>query len=124
VQAVPERAFATLSAFARAQVFDKPLPKLNCEMICPVGGECLDVTLTTDGTPKSARVFSAEAKTRDFRKAEWVSAPIKCDAQSATCKVDLPKNGHRASLVELTFTQDGRDYTLSTPVRVIDAPKK
>jgi PhoPQ-activated pathogenicity-related protein len=124
VQAVPERAFATLSAFARAQVFDKPLPKINCEMVCPVGAECLDVNLICDVKPKSARVYAAKANTRDFRPAFWEAQSIQCDEKSATCKVDFPKMGHRATLVELTFTQDGQDYTLSTPVRVIDAPKK
>jgi PhoPQ-activated pathogenicity-related protein len=124
VQAVPERAFATLSAFARAQVFDKPLPKLKCEMVCPPGGECLDVTLISDVKPKAVRVYYAEAKSRDFRPAFWEAKSIQCDEKSATCKVDLPKEGHRATLAELTFTQDGRDYTLSTPVRVLDALKK
>jgi PhoPQ-activated pathogenicity-related protein len=121
---LPTRTLATVSAFCHAQVFDKPMPRVNCDMVCPAGAECLDVNLLCDVKPRAARVFSAEAKTRDFRQSYWEHSPLDMNDKKATCKVNLPKEGHRATLLELEFDTDGMTYTLSSPLRILDAPKK
>jgi hypothetical protein len=72
-------------------------------------------------------VFSTTAVTRDFRKSFWVGKSLDLDGMKTECKVDLPKTGNRATLLELQFQLDDLKYTLSTPLRILEAvpvPKK
>jgi len=121
---LPLRTIATVCAFCRSQIFDKPMPKLNCDMICPPGGDVLDVSLLCDVKPLAARVFSSTATTRDFRKSFWEEKQLDMKGTKAACKVDLPKDGHRATMLELQFELEELKYTLSTPLRILEAPKK
>jgi PhoPQ-activated pathogenicity-related protein len=122
---LPMRAISTVCAFSRCQVFDTPMPKLNCDMVCPPGAECLDVSLLCDVKPLNVSVLSTTAVTRDFRKSFWVGKPLDLDGMKTECKVDLPKSGNRATLLELQFQLDDLKYTLSTPLRILEAaPKK
>lgn len=123
-QKLPLRAIATVCAFCRGQVYDKPLPKVNCDMVCPPGAACLDVSLLCDVKPLAARVFSATALTRDFRKSFWEDRSLDLEGMKGECKVDVPKSGLRATLVEMQFQLEDLTYTLSTPLRILEAPKK
>jgi len=121
---LPLRTIATLCAFCRSQIFDKPMPKVNCDMIVPAGAESLDVSLLSDVKPLGARVYSTTATTRDFRKSFWEEKTLAMPGTKAACKVELPKDGHRAALLELQFELEDLKYTLSTPLRILEAPKK
>lgn len=123
-ESLPTRAIATVTAFCHCQIFGKALPKMNCDMVCPDGADCLDVSLLCDMKPKAARVFSAEAKTRDFRQSFWDHKALDFDENKTSCKINLPEKGHRATLVELDFQVGDLKYTLSTPLRILEAPKK
>ncbi|WP_439632062.1 PhoPQ-activated pathogenicity-related family protein [Gemmata sp.] len=121
---LPLRTIATVCAFCRSQVFDKPLPKVNCDMVVPPGAGSLDVSLLCDVKPLAARVFSATALTRDFRKSFWEDRRFDLKGASGACKVDIPAAGLRATLVEMQFQLEDLTYTLSTPLRILEAPKK
>lgn len=121
---LPLRAIDTVSAFARCQINGKAMPKVNCDLVCPAGAECLDVSLLCDVKPLGCRVYSAASTTRDFRKALWEPKAIDIDGKKTACKVDAPASGLRAAFVELTFEADGEKFTLSTPLRIIEPAKK
>ncbi len=121
---LPLRTIATVCAFCRSQIFDKPMPKVNCDMVCPPGAESLDVSLLCDVKPLAARIFSTTALTRDFRKSFWEGKLLEMPGTKAACKVEVPKDGHRAALLELQFELEELKYTLSTPLRILEAPKK
>lgn len=121
---LPEQALATLSVFCRCQVFNKAMPKIDCTMICPPGVECLDAKLLCDVKPLKASVMCASSATRDFRKSKWEPKQLDWLENKTACKVDLPKTGCSAALLELEFDMDGTKYTLSTPLRILEAAKK
>jgi PhoPQ-activated pathogenicity-related protein len=122
-EALPTRAINTLAAFCRCQVFDRAMPKLTCEMLCPPLVDCLDVSLLCDTMPKSARLLEATSATRDFRKSWWEGKSLDLGAKNTVCKVGLPTKGLAAVLVELEFEVDGIRYFLSTPLRILEAKK-
>ena len=101
---------------------DRPLPKLNCDMLCPDGAACLDISLLCDVQPKRA-LLRANAESRDFRQCWWTEELLDLTGKNTSCKVDLPMKGFRAALIELEFELDGLTYHLSTPVRILE-PKK
>jgi hypothetical protein len=104
-------------------VFDLPLPKLDCTIVCPPDGPCLDLSLRcTLVPPTAARVHAAEAETRDFRLAWWEPSALELNGDKAVCRVQ-PKTRHAAAVLELEFDLDGLRYTLSTPLRILE-PKK
>jgi len=124
MQPLPERTMATVAAFCRCQIFGKTMPMVDSTLICPIGGDCLDITVTASLKPTAARIFSTDAESRDFRKSFWEPKPLAWGSDKTTCKIESPKAGHQAAFVELGFEQDGMSYTLSTPLRILPAPKK
>ena len=64
------------------------------------------------------------ALTRDFRKSFWEDRSLDLEGMKGECKVDVPKSGLRATLVEMQFQLEDLTYTLSTPLRILEAPKK
>lgn len=123
-QSLPERAYSTLCAFCRAQVFDLPFPKMRCEMAPRPEAGCLDVNARCDTRPVAARLYLAEADGRDFRKAYWESQLLELDGTEAVCRVELPKSGNRATLLELEFQMDDLKFCLSAPLRICDPTGK
>src|SRR5207237_3255583 len=121
---LPMQALTTLAAFCRSQVFDKPMPKIDCAMRCPPDVDCLDANLICSVKPLKASLVSSKADARDFRQSKWEPKPLDLDGVKTMCKVDLPKSGFSAALLELEFEMDDLKYTLSTPLRILDAPEK
>ena len=122
-QTFPTRALNTLSAFARSQVYDKPMPKLECSITCPPATECLDFNLQCSVKPLAAYRYTAVAKTRDFRQSYWQQTPLDLNDKKATCKIEPPKMGYSASLLDLEFDLDGLKYDLSTTLRILEPAK-
>ncbi len=117
----PARAINTLSAFARSQVFDKPLPKLTWKHADKDGEPVL--TVESDTPMKAARMWSTASTTRDFRKGEWKAVEIKDAGKGcmATCK--CPTDGLKAFYAEAEYDLDGLTFSLSTQIRVLEAKK-
>lgn len=128
---LPMRAVNTLSAFCRAQIFDKPMPKLSGKYTEKPDGAELEVAF--EGTFKSQRLWVADSPTRDFRKANWsekvlseakgktrvqVSGPV-----TLTLTVARPQEGFRAAWLETEFEVDGVLFPLSTQIRILEAKK-
>lgn len=118
---LPMRAINTLSAFSRCMIFDKPMPKLSWKYRDLPGGG-LSSEADANGEAKAMRFWTAEADTRDFRKALWKSG-----AQGKTGEtiwgVKEPLIGYKAMMTEVEFEVDGLKFNLSTQLRILE-PKK
>lgn len=116
---LPLRAINTLSAFARCQVFDKPMPGMT--WVCDEKeGICRLSVTPTAAKPTAVRVWKAEAETRDFRKARWVEDT----GAKLPAEVTAPEKGFRAFYAETEYDMDGLKFTLCTQIRILDAKKK
>jgi len=112
------RALNTLAAFTRHQIDGKAMPKLDWRHYEEDGKFCLRVQ--AQSAPAKARLWMADAPTRDFRKARWQEAAAPGDNGTIIGKVGAPADGYRAFFAEIDFRGSGIDYTLSTQVRVIE----
>src|SRR5262249_6771762 len=108
---IPMRAISTLAAFARSEVFDKPLPKMEWKHSNDANGNPT-LTVSADSNPMGGRFWSASAETRDFRKAKWeVDTGIPA-GKDAVLLTKLPESGFKAIFAELDFESDGQKYTM------------
>ncbi len=113
-----DRAIATIAAFAKAQIFDKPMPKLTWKNQDENGTRM--VCVTCDPAPKAARAWVSEAKTMDFRQSKWSEVAVKTPGKGCVeARIDTPTAGYRACFIECDFEIDGLAYTLSTQLRVV-----
>jgi PhoPQ-activated pathogenicity-related protein len=111
-----DRVLSTLCAFVRHEMTDRPMPKLSWKH---EGSENCTVTMRCDPAPKSARIWSAESPTRDFRKSTWTEQSAKLEKGVVSGECISPKEGYRAFFAECEFEIDGLHYNLSTQLRVI-----
>ncbi len=116
------RALSALSAFGRAYICDKPLPKLTWKHTEQDGK--FVVTATSDPAPKAARLWCADAPTRDFRKSTWKEKPAKLNGGTAIAVVAAPESGCRVFFIECEYEQDGLRYFLSTQLRIVGKAEK
>jgi PhoPQ-activated pathogenicity-related protein len=116
------RASGTLSAFARAQIEDRALPKLTWKHSEAGGKFRLDVT--SEQAPKKARLWSADAATRDFRQATWKEQVVKLDRGKASTEVEAPEKGCRVFFVEYEYHDGDLRYFFSTQLRIVGKPNK
>lgn len=114
--------YSTLSAFIRMIAGHKKFPKMDWSYAETPDG--VELTIKSDMTPKSARIFHNAAPTRDFRKFKnWTSDPITVSGKTATGYTTSPKEGWVATFGEVTYEIDGQPYTLSTQIRLLPAKK-
>jgi PhoPQ-activated pathogenicity-related protein len=118
---VPTQAGNVLAAFARAQIDDKPLPKLTWKHDSKDGKYSLSVN--SDVVPKAVRLWSADAPTKDFRKSRWKSEPLKA-AKKVTAEATAPEEGCRVFFVECEYEMDKLKYSFCTQLRIVGEPKK
>jgi PhoPQ-activated pathogenicity-related protein len=116
------RASGALAAFMRAQVEDRPLPKLRWKHT--QAGDKYRLEVTSDPAPKAARLWQADAATRDFRKGVWKDEEVKLDGGSATGTVAAPARGCRVFFVECEYQRGTLRYYLSTQLRIVGTPEK
>lgn len=126
---LPMRAVSTLAAFSKGQVFDKPMPTMTWtydedKRVCKV---------VLNGTLKTARVWTADSDTRDFRKSRWTATePVK-GTGGAVIKLSgpvtqsysfpMPEKGLRAVFVECECDEEIGTLHLCTQIRILEAKK-
>jgi PhoPQ-activated pathogenicity-related protein len=113
------RAINTLAAFARHQITDTPMPKLTWKH--EAVGDKLRVTVTSDPAPKAARLWAADAPTRDFRTSTWKEQPVVVGGKTVTGEVGKPADGWRTVFAECEYEIDGLTYYLSSQLRMASA---
>ena len=114
-----ERLFSTSIAFLRAVKANTPLPALTWEYIETPNG--LHLTMQTETPAASARLWTADSATQDFRQAAWHSAPAQAAEGNTRFTVSIPRPtaGHSAVFGEAVFPGTPADYTLSTTPRLL-----
>jgi PhoPQ-activated pathogenicity-related protein len=116
------RVVNALSTFARQQIAGKSLPQLQWKHD-DVDGK-MRLTVQAKPAPVSARLWSAQAPTLDFRKAEWVEQPAVLKDGTVTGEVAPPAKGCLAFYGDLEYELDGLKYHLSTQIRVAGKPEE
>jgi PhoPQ-activated pathogenicity-related protein len=111
------RALGTLAAFAQLQAAKKELPSLTWKHEDVAGKASLTVQVSPVA-PKAARLWVAQAPTRDFRKAQWQEHPATIDQLTVRGAVAAPSEGCQAFFAELEFETEGLRYFLSTQMRI------
>jgi PhoPQ-activated pathogenicity-related protein len=109
-----------LAAFARHQTAGTPMPELRWKH--DDSGDRLRLTVTCKPSPAAARLWVAEAPTRDFRKAEWKERPATLQDGTVVGEVEAPATGCRAFYGELEYDLDGLRYDVSTQLRIAGKP--
>ncbi|HUS81387.1 MAG TPA: PhoPQ-activated protein PqaA family protein, partial [Armatimonadota bacterium] len=95
-----------------------PLPRPQWEF---EGGRYLKLHVRPGGPVAGVSQWTAYAETRDFRKATWTEEPaIERDGEYL-CRLLPPESGYAAIFGEMDFDADGREFPLSTNVRIISA---
>ena len=113
------RALNTLAAFARHHIIDNPMPKLQWRHF--EEGDRFSLRVEAKSSPVEARLWVAEAPTRDFRKVRWAKQPMPLVKGAFLAHVDPPAKGYRAFFAEVDFRDNDIQYTLSTQIRVVEA---
>jgi PhoPQ-activated pathogenicity-related protein len=116
------RVLSTLSHYARCETRGEPMPKLGWKH--GEAGEKMTLTVTSEPAPKAARLWLADAPTRDFRKAKWAERPADLDGGTVTGAVEKPAEGWRTFFAECEYEKDGQTFYLSTQLRMAEAGKK
>jgi len=114
------RALNGIAAFARYQVCEKSMPKLEWKHSSD--GDKLLLTVDASEPPRAARIWAAEADTPDFRQSPWREKGVRVDRNRVTGEVDAPKDGCLAFFGEVEYEIDGIRYQLSTQLRVAGKP--
>ncbi len=117
-------AMQTLDAFFASLLSDNLFP--TCAWQAKTGGKNLKIALEMSRENLvGAELWSAVSPTRDFRKAEWNSAPLpEPESEKYTVDVPLPETGFKACYVDLIYrTDDGRQYKISTRIFMTDPGK-
>ncbi|HEX3149461.1 MAG TPA: PhoPQ-activated protein PqaA family protein [Gemmataceae bacterium] len=116
------RVLGTISQYARCEIRNEPMPKLKWKH--GDAGDKLTLTVECDPTPKAARLWVADATTRDFRKSKWTEQAVTLDGGTVKGEVEKPKEGWRTFFAECEYEKDGQTFFLSTQLRMNEAAKK
>ena len=120
---LPTRAVSTLSAFCRSQVFDTKMPRFGWKLTND------GVEVEWDDPPRLCRVWTADAETKDFRKARWTNSTVELITRfeklpTTNVKPEVPTTGYRATFVEAEYATDAGPIYLSTQILIREAKKK
>ena len=107
-----EKALQTLAVFFDHVIRKQPLPVLQWTQQST--DKSLELSVSSDQSPRKATLWVAKSATMDFRKSVWTPSTLigKDDRWQASVPVD--EQSHAAAYIELTFDDDGRPFTLST----------
>lgn len=111
-----------LAAFVRHYTVNNPMPRLTWKHDDADGK--LRIQVESSEPVKGARLWVAQAPTRDFREAKWIEKPAHVDSTRVVGLVDPPKEGCLAFYCELDYEIDGLPYHLSTQIRIAGSPVK
>jgi PhoPQ-activated pathogenicity-related protein len=115
------RALNGLCAFGKHQLANKTMPELSWKHD-DADGRCR-LSVKASPAPLAARLWIADAKTRDFRQSKWKEQAIDPNSSGIVGTVSPPSDGFRTFYAELDYEIDGLKYQLSTQVRVTGKEK-
>jgi PhoPQ-activated pathogenicity-related protein len=122
------QAAETISAFAQMLAADAPMPEQEWDFELLEGGQFVRPTVRYRGTSKfppfrNVKAWVASSDSLDFRESVWrevaqAPATVLRDESSAEVTFPVPRGKHVAVFVEMRYNVDGRQFSLTTPVRV------
>jgi PhoPQ-activated pathogenicity-related protein len=118
-----DRVLATLSAFVRTIASGKKLPRLAWKY-GPRDGGGVVLGLESDVPMEEGRLFTAESSTLDFRNAHWRFEIMSGKGKALQDDVPAPTTGNVAVFGEAVYSIDGARFTLSSQIRILQAPVK
>ena len=116
------RVVASVAALQRSVSGGKALPKLTWHL--DEQGKQASLELTSDVAPSEVRQWKAVSSSRDFRKAEWTSSPVRAkenDAHSFQADLTKPATGFNAMFLEAVFPGSPLPFNLSTTLHVFSS---
>jgi len=105
-----------IGAFFRHNVSGRPWPQLKWEHGDGEDGT-LRLSVTSNPTPKSAKLWVARSDSRDFRDSTWEATAMTVAGDVAKGEVARPAKGYIALVGDVEYDVDGIPYHLSTQVR-------
>lgn len=117
---LPDRArlIAGLNVISRRVVTGQPLPKLDWGFTA--ADEHVQLRITSDVQPSRVKIWSATAKTRDFRDSPWTESEAADSASSFIHRQPVPADGYAAFLGEAVYNEGtDQQFWLSTNVRIV-----
>ena len=112
------RVVSTVGAFARSIDKQFKMPKLDAQM--SLDKEAHTVSFNLDGgsgVPIGVSIWKAESDSKDFRASKWKETRT---AKTDILKVDYNPALWNAVFVEAKYSVNGRTFTLSSPVQIIE----
>jgi len=94
-------------------------PKLVWDYKEKEGG--VELSVNSDLEPVSVSAWITESPTRDFREAEWHKAEMTLDGSTYRYTLRNPEQGYAAVFGEAVYKSGGREFFLSTNVRILGA---
>ena len=81
----------------------------------------LELLMRSDPKPASVSVWTAESATRDFRDAVWQTWKTTLEDSTYRYTLKRPEQGYAAIFGELVYKSGGKNFFLSTNVRILGA---
>lgn len=118
---LPMRAVNTLAAFAKSQIFDKPMPKLTWTHSTQTKA-ILHLEMEAS---QLRRIYEwrANSDTLDFRNSKWTGLEISHIHGVTNSRISLPQRQNTAFFIDAEFEKDGLKFTLSTQLRIVEPQK-
>lgn len=111
------RVLNTLTAYIRSIASNHPFPKM--QWAYRQNDKGVELMVRSAPVAISARLFRVYAPTQDFRKSTWTSKPMTLRNGVWEGHLAMPVKGYAAMFGEESYTQDGKQFTLSTQIRII-----
>ena len=120
------RVMNAVGAFARSIAAGTSLPKPSWSFTQKADVSTL--TVRSAAPFKSAKLWHAHAATQDLRDAKWSFEPMDAISpagpeHAVAGSQPIPSEGYTATYAELTYTQNGKSFSLTTQIQIL-SPKK
>jgi len=115
----PARVAALVAAVGRHVAGIEPLPRLDWAFEDAAGS--VDCVLATDAKPERVTLWTASSATRDFREARWSATEVATTGPEWRVRIDPPREGFSAGLVEFEFAREPVPLALTSGVNVVAA---
>ena len=106
----------SLACFFRHVAHGQALPALAWRYAR--NGVSLEAQIDAQPLPASARLWTAQSRTRDFRSAQWSSLPMTIDGAALHGKVPLSSAAYVAVFGEVEYREAGSACRFTTQVRI------
>jgi PhoPQ-activated pathogenicity-related protein len=113
------RLSTTAINFAKMAAGQLTLPKLDWKI--EENDKGMSLNLKSDLLPAVARVWTASAPTRDFRKSKWSHVHMETKDDGFTFELPRPESGFSAAYAEAKFFIDGKPSYFCTNVKILPA---